>query len=191
MKRRYAIAALAGLVACRFGGPTADPDGYVAFPDAAEGGRVDAASFADDGGSPPALGDDTTVPSGDDANGGDAPAGDAATGDAPRSETTDGGACSGTVAVCNPVRNTGCNPLQQCDVDPSQTTTPTGLCLFASAAEGGPCTSTIFTESCPPQFTCVSGGCKELCFCNADCPTGQCCSDTSGPPGFTLCRPCP
>jgi hypothetical protein len=191
MKRRYEIAGLAGLVACRFGGPTADPAAYVAFPDAAGNGGVDAAYVADDGGSPASPVDATTVPSGGDANRDDAPGGDASADDTPNGETTDAGACSGTVAVCNPVRNTGCNALQQCDVDPSQATTPTGLCVFGSAAEGGPCLSTIFTESCPPQFTCVSGGCRELCFCDADCPAGQCCSDPSGPPGFTLCRPCP
>jgi hypothetical protein len=53
------------------------------------------------------------------------------------------------------------------------------------------CLSTIVTESCPPMFTCVGGSCRQLCFCNGDCPIGQCCSDMSGPPGFTLCRPCP
>ena len=136
MKRRYEIAGLAGLVACRFGGPTANPAAYVAFPDAAGNGGVGAASVADDGGSPASPVDATTVPSGGDTNGDDAPGGDASADDAPNGETTDGGACSGTVAVCNPVRNTGCNALQQCDVDPSQATTPTGLCVFGSAAEG-------------------------------------------------------
>jgi hypothetical protein len=184
MRRRYAIAGLVGLVACRFGGPSGDPRAYVAFP---EDGGSDATSPPDDGASAAPLDDATTVSSGDDANGEE----NASTGDAPTSETGDGGACSGMVAVCDPIHNTGCNGLQQCDVDPSQTTTPTGLCLFASPAEGGPCTSTLFTESCAPRSTCVSGACRELCFCDVDCPTGQCCSDTSGPTGFTLCQPCP
>jgi hypothetical protein len=195
------IVGLAGLVACKLGGPTGDPNEYVTFRDAAN----DRASSA--------LSDATSVPSGDDGNTaasdgtntGNAPVtdssgddgndasgiGDARTDDAPDDITTEGGVCSGAVAVCDPVRNTGCNALQQCDVDPSQTTTPTGLCVFATLAEGSPCLSTIFTESCPPSFTCVNSDCRQLCFCNADCPTGQCCSDTSGPPGFTLCRPCP
>jgi hypothetical protein len=203
---RFNIVGLAGLVACRFGGPSADPDAYVAFPDAAEVGA-----------SPVPLGDDTTLSSGDeggntaggDANSGDAntddafttaasaddaTAHDASTGDAPSGDasyTREGAACTGAVAVCDPVHNTGCNSLQQCDVDPTQTTTPTGLCVFASPAEGGACLSTIVTESCPPEFTCVGVECRQLCFCDTDCPTGQCCSDTSGPPGFTLCRPCP
>jgi hypothetical protein len=193
MKRRYAIAGLVGLAGCRFGGPSGDPGAYVTFP---EDGGVDATSPADDGGSTGPRDDAPTAPpdddaTGDDGPGDDGPGGDASTGDATASETDDGHACSGTVAVCDPVHNTGCNGLQQCDVDPSQTTTPTGLCLFASPAEGGPCTSTLFTESCAARSTCVGGACRELCFCDADCPTGQCCSDTSGPPGFALCAPCP
>jgi hypothetical protein len=189
---------LAGLVACRLGGPTADPNEYVMFPNDANERASSASS------------DVTTVPSHDDGNtaaGGDtnsddAPVtgssrddgsgiGDASTDDAPDNMTTEGGVCSGAAAICDPVRNTGCSALQQCDVYPYQTTPPSGLCVLASPAEGGPCLSTIFTESCPPSFTCVNGDCRELCFCSADCPTGQCCSDTSGPPGFTLCRPCP
>jgi hypothetical protein len=184
VKPRHAIAGLVGLVACRFGGPSGDPRAYVAFP---EDGGSDATSSADDGASPPPADDATTVPPGDDASGEE----DASTGDETAGETSDGKACSGTVAVCDPIHDTGCNGLQQCDVDTSQATTPTGLCLFASPAEGGPCTSTLFTESCAPRSTCVSGTCRELCFCDADCPAGQCCSDTSGPAGFALCQPCP
>jgi hypothetical protein len=184
--RRFQIVGLAGLVACRFGGPTANMDDYVAFPDAAEASSVDAAFSADDGAASATPGDTTTGPSDDDATGGDA-----STDDAPPSDLAEGGACTGTVTVCDPVHNSGCNSLQQCDVNSFVTTTPTGLCVFASPAEGGSCLSTIVTETCPPKFTCVSGACKELCFCNGDCPIGQCCSDTSGPPGFTLCRPCP
>jgi hypothetical protein len=191
--RRFTIVGVAGLVACRFGGPSANTDDYVASPDAAEASGVDAASLADDaassgddGASSATPGDTTTAPSADDATGGDA-----GTDDAPPGDIIEGGACSGTVAVCDPVHNTGCNSLQQCDVNSLVTTTPTGLCVFGSPAEGGSCLSTIVTESCPPKFTCVSSACRALCFCNGDCPIGQCCSDTSGPPGFTLCRPCP
>lgn len=201
MKARFNIVGLAGLVACRFGGPSADPAAYVAFTDAAEGGA-----------SPVPSGDDTTLAPGDeggtmaggDANtdgtfatapsGDDAAALDTSPGDAPSSDTsntTDGARCTGAVAVCDPVHNTGCNSLQQCDVDPSQTTTPTGLCVFGSPSEGGACLSTFVTESCPPEFTCVGVECRQLCFCDTDCPAGQCCSDTTGPQGFTLCRPCP
>jgi hypothetical protein len=104
----------------------------------------------------------------------------------------EGGACVAAVAVCDPVHNTGCNPLQQCDVDTLQTLTPTGLCVFNSGSEGGgACTMTFVSESCAPKQTCASGVCRALCFCNADCPIGQCCSDASGPRGFTLCGTCP
>jgi hypothetical protein len=177
---------LAGLVACRIGGPTESPDEYVSFPDATADHAV-------------AL---MTTPTGDDgpstppgaATGSDAPADDLEGGggdfDSALDDLSDGG-CSSTVAVCDPVHNTGCNPFQQCDIDPSQASTPTGLCLFGGGTDAGTCLATIFTESCPPNSTCVDGGCRTLCFCNGDCPVGECCSDRSGPPGFTMCGGCP
>lgn len=184
MKARHVLlAALAGLAACRFGGPSANPEQAVTFPDASivDAGRGPTgddvtASPEPDGTAPP--GDDGG-PAGDDGGGLDAGAGDGPV----------SGNCAATVPVCDPVHNTGCNPFQQCDVDPLQSA-PTGLCLFG-AMEAGVCTSSIVSESCPPRSTCVDGGCRQLCFCNADCPVGQCCSDHSGPSGFTLCRTCP
>jgi hypothetical protein len=183
MKLRPVSLALLGLVACRFGGPSADPDAYVSFPvpdaaieDAQDFGATDATvDPASDAGSLP----------GSDASGTD-DGGDPFLND-------DGGTCgSAIVATCNPVQNTGCNGLQQCDVDTSQKTTPTGICVFNSGADaGGTCLTTLFTESCAPKSTCVNGACRALCFCNTDCPTGQCCSDTTGPTGFTLCQACP
>jgi hypothetical protein len=126
--------------------------------------------------------------------GSDAPADDLEGGvgdfDSALDDLPDGG-CSSTAAVCDPVHNTGCNPFQQCDVDPSQASTPTGLCLFGGGTDAGTCLATIFTESCPAKSTCVDGGCRTLCFCNGDCPVGECCSDRSGPPGFTMCGGCP
>lgn len=194
MRLRRGAIVLVGLGACRFGGPSANPYAYVSFP---EEGGVDASSADDGGGSGAPPSDATTGPPGsdgarsDDGASGDDASGEDAGGDA-SSGAAEGGSCAATVAVCNPVHNTGCNPLQQCDVDVSQTTTPTGLCVFnGGASDTGPCSSSIVSESCPPQFTCVGSGCRELCFCDADCPAGQCCSDTSGPQGFTLCRPCP
>jgi hypothetical protein len=186
--RRGAIV-LVGLGACRFGGPSADPYAYVSFPE--EGGALEASTAADDGGFVAPI-DATIGRPGKDGND-SAPSSDEASGDDGSSgNTSEGGACAAAVAVCNPVHNTGCNPLQQCDVDVSQTTTPTGLCVFnGGAPDTGPCSASIVNESCAPRFTCLGGSCRELCFCDADCPAGQCCSDTSGPHGFTLCQPCP
>jgi hypothetical protein len=103
------------------------------------------------------------------------------------------GGCDAAVAMCDPVHNTGCNALlqQQCDLGTSLTGMPTGNCVFNSGSEGGgACIATPVTESCPPRSTCVSGACRSLCFCNADCDAGQCCSEPSGIAGFTLCGPC-
>jgi hypothetical protein len=190
-------AALATLTACRFGGPSGNPEAYVSFPSDASAmpGTMDASMVASpiaDAGSVPdeagALDRGSPGPSG---------SGDAASGDAGSVDGGFGGgqdACSSaaSVAVCDPIHNTGCNPLQQCDVDPSVQSPPTGLCLFNSAqAEGGACTMSIVSESCSPGSTCVSGTCRQLCACDGDCMSGECCSDTGGPPGFLLCQPCP
>jgi hypothetical protein len=171
---RPGLVGLLGVAACRLGGPSANPNEYVTFPSDAE---VDAGSqgVADPGG------DGGVMSARDDATTGGSP-----------DATDDGGGCGPKIAVCDPVRNTGCNPLQQCDVDTSQKTTPTGLCVFNSGSEAAAaCSSSIFTESCPAQSTCVNGGCRVVCFCDPDCPATQCCSDTSGPAGFTLCQACP
>jgi hypothetical protein len=182
MKWGHAVL-LGGLTACRFGGPSTNPYDYMTYPDAA----MDATSTSLP---PPSAGDDGPPgsPAGD-ASGGDLDAGDLDAGDLDDGDLDTLCSPAVMVAVCDPVHNTGCNPLQQCDVDPSQMTMPTGLCVFGGGTEGGACTMSIFTESCPPKSTCVDGGCRPLCFCNADCP-GQCCSDNSGPPGFTMCGPC-
>lgn len=177
MNWRHAVL-FVGLSACRFGGPSGNPYEYVSFP-------IDASA---DG-----ISTSTTFPSGDDGPAG-SPGDDAFAGDIDAGDI-DGGLgpsnlCSVTVAVCDPVHNTGCNPLQQCDVAPSQTTTLTGQCIFGGGADGGACTTSIFTDTCSARSTCVDGGCRQLCFCDTDCVAGQCCSDRSGPPGFTLCGAC-
>jgi hypothetical protein len=181
-----ALVASLAFTACRFGGPSADPNAYVSFPSDAEAevGPTDATLEA----SLP-LDDATTL---------DAPVDEAAVDDAaldgaaPDAPARTAGDCGISSAVCDPVHNTGCPSFQQCDVDPTQATTPTGVCVFNSGpTEGGACSSSVFQESCPPQSTCVSGACRALCACDSDCKVGECCSDTSGPPRFMLCQACP
>jgi hypothetical protein len=187
-----ATVGLAALTACRFGGPSGNPAAYVTYPDDAESQDADDAgggqdtpdgqgASSGDGDATVVVADGATQVAADDSGGDDTSNGDDAS-----------SGCGPTVAICDPVHNTGCNPLQQCDVDTTQTMTPTGVCVFNSGADaGGPCTTSIFTESCPPEATCVSGACRAVCFCDTDCPAGDCCSDTSGPAGFTLCQKCP
>jgi hypothetical protein len=189
-----AIPAILGsglLCACRFGGPTGNPEAYVAIDSAHADATTVRPTTADDAGSSSTPADDAMVTPAPDAA--SPPNDDASTLDAAAAASGGGddGNCAATAAVCDPVHNTGCNPFQQCDVNPLVTTAPTGQCVFG--ADGGSaagCLATIFTESCAPQFTCVDGGCRQLCFCNADCTVGQCCTDRSGPAGFTLCGPC-
>jgi len=174
---------LAALSACQFGGPSTSPNQYVSFPDAADDESVEL------------PGDDVTVVAPAEGSPGP-PVADSSVDDAfenpstPDAADPDSGGCNPTVAVCDPVHNTGCNPLQQCDVDPSQAMTPTGLCVFNGPAEAAVCTSSLVSESCAPGMTCVSGACRSLCFCDSDCPGSQCCTDTSGPAGFLLCQSC-
>ncbi len=167
-----------GLAACRIGGPSANPDQYVAYPDA----------MSDGSGGEPSGDDATMVAPPDDATVG--PSGDDAGSFGDDGGEGDGG-CALTVAVCDPIHNTGCDPLHQCDVNTLVPTPPTGLCVFGGTTDAGACTSSLLNETCEPGSTCVDGGCRQLCACNGDCPAGECCSDTSGPPGFTMCRACP
>src|ERR1700678_2300033 len=115
---------LAAFSGCQFGGPSTSPSQYVSFPDAADDGSIELPG--DDV-------DDVTVGPPAEASPA-APATDGSADDAfenppsPDAAGLDAGECNPTVAVCDPVHNTGCNPLQQCDVAPSQTT-PTGLCV--------------------------------------------------------------
>jgi hypothetical protein len=180
-------------VGCRFGGPSGDATGYVAVGDASA--RTDAADATTSGEDAPGADDGggaSDALGADDAGDSRGPALDGAGGDGGPGGSPDDASCTGTVPVCDPIHNTGCATFQQCDVDPSQPNNPAGLCLFHSApAEGGACLQTVVSETCDAQATCVAGTCRTLCFCNADCPTGQCCSDTSGPKGFRLCATCP
>jgi hypothetical protein len=176
-------------MACRFGGPSADPSQYVSL---------------DDGSSPPDASEE--ISSGDDASeASDATdASSEATQGAPLDATPDQTAgedvspeasmavanCQPSFAVCDPVHDTGCNPLQQCDVDPTQTQTPTGLCVFNSPSDAATCLATALTESCGSGSTCVGGACRSLCYCDSDCPARQRCSGTSTAGGFLLCESC-
>src|SRR5262249_8902802 len=119
---------LLGLAACRIGGPSANPDEYVAYPDATGDGPSISVT------TPSGHADVTAVLSGDDAAG--SISGDDADVEAAFDDLSDAG-CSSTVAVCDPVHNTGCNPLQQCDVGGLQGTMPMGNCVFGGGAEAG------------------------------------------------------
>jgi hypothetical protein len=190
---------LVGAAACRFGGPSADPNEYLAFTDAA----VDVSE--DDGSSGGSNLTDSALEAEldatfegtafDGAESGDSAAADDSTADSVAIHPSPDGSpeaatCQPTASVCDPVHNTGCNPTQRCDVNSTQTQTPTGLCVFDSPSDAATCLATLFTESCGPGSTCVGGACRALCYCDSDCPTGQCCSGTAHAGGFVLCESC-
>lgn len=173
---------LLAATACRIGGPSADPKAYVEFPsdaaDAAEevSSGSDAASVVDS--SP-----DSTLSI-------DAPS-DSSTGDARGDGESDGSCARPDAGNCDPVTNTGCT-FSQCDIDTTQTT-PTGTCVIASPFPydaGYQCTQVSGSVSCQPGYTCYGGTCQKVCFCNADCGSGQCCSGSAGTTGFGLCSAC-
>lgn len=95
------------------------------------------------------------------------------------------------VAVCDPVLNTGCAPnlSMRCAVDYNAPHLA-GYCAFDGPVDGGTCLNTGVTESCPARSTCYGGVCRMLCFCDADCAPGRCCSDSLGEYGFRACGDC-
>jgi hypothetical protein len=94
--------------------------------------------------------------------------------------------------VCDPVCNSGCPPLSRCDVS---SLPRRGACVgIFVVGEGGLCFRGITTDSCAVQLTCLDGRCRRLCYRDADCTAGSCCSHpveaTGGPSGFAVCAPC-
>ncbi|MFT3926451.1 MAG: hypothetical protein QM778_28155 [Myxococcales bacterium] len=105
----------------------------------------------------------------------------------------DSARCDRQVDVCNPVTNTGCSEalVQRCAPDLSSAKLA-GYCTFmGEIPDGGlECFNSVVTESCPPKSTCHNGACRSLCFCDADCGDGQCCTEPLGEQGFAVCAPC-
>jgi hypothetical protein len=87
------------------------------------------------------------------------------------------------------MKNDICTDALQCDVD-GLSTTLAGHCVFSTLIDGGLCVATPVTESCPPKATCHNGACRQLCFCDADCKTGECCNEPVGQLGFKVCGDC-
>jgi hypothetical protein len=186
VKRWLALTSLAVLGSCKLGGPSANPDEYLASDAGDDATLKDAHSQDDD--SPVASDDDAPVAPGDSGGPGADDADDASTSD-------DGPGVPCTVAAsdagCDPVHNTGCMAPLRCDVSLSLTGTPTGTCVLYTGSDAGGACSTFIGETCPPGSTCVNSACRTLCYCDSDCPANQCCSDKAGAQGFTLCTPCP
>lgn len=115
----------------------------------------------------------------------------------PVPDSTDAGAdalsCgqSATIAVCDPIANTGCSKElgMQCDVD-LLASSLSGICVF-SAPRDGPCVAIPPTESCPAGETCIDGDrCHKICLCDTDCDSGSCCNTPLGGAGFMVCGSC-
>lgn len=91
---------------------------------------------------------------------------------------------------CDPVANIGCgsDPLAQCGVD---LINPLGgHCLFFTPNVAVDCLNIFVVESCGPGHACIDGACQRLCFCDSECPIGQCCSLPLGETGFSFCGAC-
>ena len=102
------------------------------------------------------------------------------------------GSCGQTIAVCDPIRKTGCvKELQlQCDVD-LLAATPTGVCVFyAPSADPNSCLNILPTESCPAGQTCVDAKCHTICLCDSDCEPNKCCNKPVGAGGLKVCVEC-
>jgi hypothetical protein len=210
---------LAPLPGCLFGGSSIDPEAFeIVVPDAATstgGAPIEVGT----GGvpSPPIGSGGVAVDSGGSGagdagglagSGGTTTGGlEAGTGGTPGSGGTPAGDdCAPPPAlICDPVKNIGCLvPFTFCDIDRAQAV-KTGLCVFPAGATPPPagtppppegsvasCEVTVLSSTCPPLHTCAAGSCRKLCNCDADCPTGECCTDEApGPPrAFKLCGAC-
>lgn len=97
------------------------------------------------------------------------------------------------IAICNPMKNTGCATglSMQCAIDLAATLT--GYCIYnapPALGMGGECLNTGITESCPATFTCYAASCRKICLCDAECGAGQCCTDPVERTGFRVCGDC-
>ena len=192
MKAVRCLVAMALLVgACRFGGPSANPEAYVDVSDAAADAPDETQAVEPDDGDTASDVGSIDVDSGDGmSTDHDAPE------DGPNSDSDSGEAAAcmppATIPVCNPLTNAGC-ALGQCDVDTSMTM-PTGTCVLAALVpgdEGATCTQTAGSTPCQRQLTCFGGSCRKVCFCDPDCPASECCAAGDGTTGFKLCGACP
>jgi hypothetical protein len=99
----------------------------------------------------------------------------------------------GTSIYCDPVHNTGCTNAR-CDVSG---TLNTGVCVWIPGLYGvghgcttsGPALGFLGTDTCNPKLTCLSGTCVALCYCDADCASGEHCTRAIGSTGFMACAP--
>lgn len=172
MRQRFSIAlALVFVVGCAFGGSDEDPRKEVVIGDA--GDEVDASTDAEatlDGdvdAHQPADTDAALMPP----------------------ESCEPGA---PINTCDPVRNTGCLPVTQCDVDVDSTMAK-GRCVFPEMQSGTSCTASFLSTTCPAKSACLAGVCRKLCWCSRDCGAGECCraAPSLGPSAaFRLCEPC-
>jgi hypothetical protein len=184
------LGVLATVAACRLGGPPA----WSPATDAAADFGMDAAVGGKDGAGPalPPDGGGLT-----DAEPALPPDGGGLTdaGPTPLDAGADvGSGCLPPFAaeVCDPVCNTGCPPLSRCDVSEAPRR---GACVGVFiVGEGGPCFSGSTTDSCAVRLTCLEGRCRRLCYRDADCSAGSCCSQplaaAGAPSGFAVCAPC-
>jgi hypothetical protein len=177
---------LAGIGACRFGGPPVpgNPAGNADGGDAVDGG-VDAPG----GGDPDSLGLPAAADTAE-ADQGRA-AGDGGLGGAP--ETTPGACVPPFVSqTCDPVCNTGCPTLSRCDVGPAPAQ---GVCIgIWIGGEGSLCVRTPTTDPCSPRLSCLGGRCRRLCYVNTDCLDDGCCNVQvpagAEASGYRACGPC-
>jgi hypothetical protein len=179
------------LAACRLGGPSADPGQVFEVGDVAsavadgEAGSSGGSSPTEDAGTVVGTTADgaVTIP-GDEVDAADEfDASDELDAAAP-----DASQCNTPLnpLSCDPVHGTGCDFLQQCDIDIDLPSLD-ARCVFSTPDDAGTCSSTIFSQSCPPPSTCAQGSCHTICLCDADCKSGEYCTPTNGATGFSYC----
>jgi hypothetical protein len=185
LPRLVLLGLLATLAACRLGGPPA----WSPAPDSAAEVGLDGGVAGEDGAGPALPPDGAGFT--DSPPGRDSPADDPISPDAGADA---GSGCLPPFAaeVCDPVCNSGCPPLSRCDVSEAPRR---GACVgIFIVGEGGACFRGSTTDSCAVRLTCLEGRCRRLCYRDADCTAGSCCSQpvaaAGAPSGFAVCAPC-
>ena len=185
LRRLVLLGVLATLAACRLGGP---PAWSPAMDSAADLG-LEAGVVGKDGAGPALPPDGGGVTDAD--PGRNSPDADPTPPDAGPDV---GSGCLPPFAaeVCDPVCNTGCPPVSRCDVSEAPRR---GACVGVFiVGEGGLCVRGSTTDSCAVRLTCLEGRCRRLCYRDADCTAGSCCSQplaaAGAPSGFAVCAPC-
>jgi hypothetical protein len=153
---------------CAFGGGSDDPtDGVVTL--ALDAGEPSSADEGDDD-VPVVVRDASTLDATVRSDAGSADAGKADAGNKCGPDKA--------LAMCDPVKNTGCTLVWQCDLNTAGTA-QAGRCVLFNPLSLGGCGADDLSTTCAGGSACISNACQQLCYCDSDCDMGKKCKGTA------------